>query len=117
MTKIRDGVYFTAGWSKFAVDHGLVDGEFLTFVYDGHRTFEVSVFGRLGCKETRAVAETIELSGSSSDSEEDEEPSMDVDDDTSLHEDEEISQSLYPFDDAETESDAAAGVIVFFQSI
>ncbi|XP_010413387.1 PREDICTED: B3 domain-containing protein REM20-like isoform X2 [Camelina sativa] len=109
MKKIRDGAYFTAGWSKFAQDHELVDGEFLTFVYDGNRTFEVSVFGRLGCKETRAEAETLELSGSSSDdSEEDEEPSMDVDYDISLGEDEEISQSLYPFEDEETESDAAA---------
>ncbi|XP_010518202.1 PREDICTED: B3 domain-containing protein REM20-like isoform X2 [Camelina sativa] len=78
MKKIRDGVYFTAGWSKFAQDHELVDGEYLTFVYDGNRTFEVSVFGRFDCKETRAEAETLELSGSSSDSEEDEEPSLDV---------------------------------------
>ncbi|XP_010426969.1 PREDICTED: B3 domain-containing protein REM20-like [Camelina sativa] len=109
MTKIRDGASFTDGWSKFARDHELVDGEFLTFVYDGNRTFEVSVFGRLGCKETRAEAETIEVSGSSSDSEEDEEePSTDVDYDLSLGEDEEISQSLYPLEEEETESDAAA---------
>ncbi|KAL0798455.1 hypothetical protein Bca101_053630 [Brassica carinata] len=42
--KIGDYAYFTSGWSKFAEDHKLKDGEFLTFVYDGSHTFEVSVF-------------------------------------------------------------------------
>ncbi|KAF3573515.1 hypothetical protein F2Q69_00061748 [Brassica cretica] len=66
-------------------DHELKDGEFLTFVYDGHPTFEVSVFGHSRCKETRAVVETVELS--------------DSDD-----EEEEVSQSIYPVDSNQTVS-------------
>ncbi|KAL1195812.1 B3 domain-containing protein REM20 [Cardamine amara subsp. amara] len=120
LTKKRDCVYFTKGWSKFAEDHELKDGEFLTFVYDGKRNFEVSVYGRWGCKETRAEAETIELpdsdsesgsesepeslSESESESEEDEEA---FDDDPSFGENEEISQSIYPLDSEETDTEAA----------
>ncbi|XP_006401912.2 B3 domain-containing protein REM20 isoform X2 [Eutrema salsugineum] len=54
-SRIRERAYITAGWSKFAEEHELKDGEYLTFVYDGECTFEVSVYGRWGCKETRAV--------------------------------------------------------------
>ncbi|CAH8268473.1 unnamed protein product [Arabidopsis lyrata] len=79
----------------------------MTFVYDGHRTFEVSVFERFGFKETRAEIQAIQLSDSHSDSVvEEEEDSSDVDD-GSCGEDEEISQSLYPIDDEETKTDAA----------
>ncbi|KAL0714307.1 hypothetical protein Bca4012_021286 [Brassica carinata] len=111
-TKIRDCAFFTSGWSKFAEDHELKDGEFLTFVYDGHHTFEVSVFGHSGCKETRAVVETVEISDDSdeneeedssmnddSDEEEDTYPSFNADDDDCLFvEVEEVSQSIYPVD-------------------
>ena len=69
--KIGDYEYFTSGWSKFAEDHKLKDGEFLTFVYDGSHTFEVSVFGLSGCKEIGAVVETVNLSDANSDEEED----------------------------------------------
>lgn len=83
-TKIRDCAYFTSGWSKFAEEHELKDGEFLTFVYDGHHTFEVSVYGHCGCKETRAVVETVEVSDDDSDgSEEEEDSSADDDSDVS----------------------------------
>lgn len=83
-TKIRECAYFTSGWSKFAEEHELKDGEFLTFVYDGHHTFEVSVYGHCGCKETRAVVETVEVSDDDSDgSEEEEDSSADDDSDVS----------------------------------
>ncbi|ESQ39550.1 hypothetical protein EUTSA_v10000999mg [Eutrema salsugineum] len=68
--KIRQRAYFTAGWSKFAEDHDLKNGEFLTFVYDGYNTFEVSVYNRWGSKETRAVKETVEISDTESEEEE-----------------------------------------------
>ncbi|VVB05997.1 unnamed protein product [Arabis nemorensis] len=88
LSKIREGAYFTTGWSKFAEEHNLQSGEFLTFVYDGHRTFEVSIFGRSCCKETRAVAEMVELS----ESEEVEEISMDdADDALAFSDDQEMS--------------------------
>uniref|UniRef100_A0A1J3HF64 B3 domain-containing protein REM20 n=1 Tax=Noccaea caerulescens TaxID=107243 RepID=A0A1J3HF64_NOCCA len=106
LTKIRRQAYLTAGWSKFAEEHELEDGEFLTFVYDGSRTFEVSVYGRMGCKVTRAVAvPTIELIDSDSESHEEEEE--DDDDDSSFHENEEISQSVYTLDSEETEAEDA----------
>lgn len=62
------------------MDHDLKSGEYLTFVYDGNHTFEVTVYGCLGSKETRAVAQMVELSDSDSE-EEDQETAMDVDDD------------------------------------
>ncbi|KAG7581606.1 DNA-binding pseudobarrel domain superfamily [Arabidopsis suecica] len=114
MKKISGAVCFTTGWSKFAKDQELKNGEFMTFVYDGHRTFEVSVFERFGFKETRAEIQAIQLSDSHSDSVvEDEEDSSDVDDDDddgSCGEDEESSQSLYPIDDEETKTDAAGNL-------
>ncbi|CAN6904168.1 unnamed protein product [Brassica oleracea] len=78
-------------------DHELKDGEFLTFVYDGHPTFEVSVFGHSRCKETRAVVETVELSDS--DDEEEEDSSVEADGEV-----EEVSQSIYPVDSNQTVS-------------
>ena len=96
-TAIRDCAYFTSGWSKFAEDHELKDGVFLTFVYDGHPTFEVSVFGHSRCKETRAVVETVELSDS--DDEEEEDSSVEADGEV-----EEVSQSIYPVDSNQTVS-------------
>ncbi|CAH2064241.1 unnamed protein product [Thlaspi arvense] len=119
MKRIRQCAYFTSGWSKFAADHDLQDGEFLTFVYDGHRTFEVSVYARDGCKEIRAAVETVELSDADSSSEEDEEdPSVDgggditigeeeEEDPSLVGEDEEASQRIYAVDSEESESDAA----------
>ncbi|CAN8288744.1 unnamed protein product [Cochlearia groenlandica] len=62
MKIIRERVFFTEGWSNFAEDHSLVDGEYLTFVYDSHHTFEVSVYDRSTCKETRAVEEEEDTS-------------------------------------------------------
>ncbi|CAF2047220.1 B3 domain-containing protein REM20 [Brassica rapa] len=100
-TTIRDCAYFTSGWSKFAEDHELKDGEFLTFVYDGHHTFEVSVFGHGRCKETRAVVETVDLSDSG---EEEEEEDSSVEDDGEV---EKVSQSIYPVDSNQTVSDDA----------
>ncbi|CAN7015971.1 hypothetical protein IGI04_013818 [Brassica rapa subsp. trilocularis] len=110
--KIRGGAYFTSGWSKFAEDHELKHGEFLTFVYDGSHTFEVSVFGRSECKEIRAVVETVNLSDANSDEEEEEEDSSVVaadsneGDDPSFHagEDDEVSQSINPVDSDDTVS-------------
>ncbi|XP_013603807.1 PREDICTED: B3 domain-containing protein REM20-like [Brassica oleracea var. oleracea] len=96
-TTIRDCAYFSSGWSKFAEDHELKDGEFLTFVYDGHPTFEVRVFGHSRCKETRAVVETVELSDS--DDEEEEDSSVEADGEV-----EEVSQSIYPVDSNQTVS-------------
>ncbi|CAA7046288.1 unnamed protein product [Microthlaspi erraticum] len=129
-TKVRRQAYFTAGWSKFAEDHELTDGEFLTFVYDGSRTFEVSVYNRMGCKVTRALAvPTIELTDSDSEShevvveeveeeeeeaeheeeeeEEDASAEEEDDDDSSFNENDEISQSVYTVDSEETEADDA----------
>ena len=109
--KTRDCAYFTSGWSKFAEDHELKDGEFLTFVYDGSHTFEVSVFGRSECKEIRAVVETVNLSDANSDEEEEEDSSVvaadsNEGDDPSFHagEDDEVSQSINPVDSDDTVS-------------
>ncbi|CAH2071910.1 unnamed protein product, partial [Thlaspi arvense] len=56
----EEELYFEQGWPKFVKDNSLIDGDFLTFVYDGDRTFEVSIYGLTGCKEIRAVAEVEE---------------------------------------------------------
>lgn len=136
LTKIRRQAYLTAGWSRFAEEHELENGEFLTFVYDGSRTFEVSVYGRMGCKVTRAVAvPTIELVDSDSESheeveeeEEEEQAEADHDDeeeeeddvsteddgDSSFHENEERSQSVYTLDSEETEAEDACEFTFLF---
>ncbi|CAN8279108.1 unnamed protein product [Cochlearia groenlandica] len=113
MKSIQERAFFTDGWSTFAEDHSLVDGEFLTFVYDGHRTFEVSVFGRFGCKETRAAVPVIELSDSveeeEGEEEEEEDTSMNVVDcdNSNVAEDEEISQSIFTVGSKEPETENA----------
>ncbi|CAH2064236.1 unnamed protein product [Thlaspi arvense] len=122
MKRIRQCVYFTSGWSKFAADHDLQDGEFLTFVYDGYSTFEVSVYARDGCKEIRAAVDTVELPDADSSSEEDEEDTSvdgsdgdisiseeeeEEEDPSLVGEDEEASQRIYTVDSEESESDAA----------
>uniref|UniRef100_A0A1J3H0F4 B3 domain-containing protein n=1 Tax=Noccaea caerulescens TaxID=107243 RepID=A0A1J3H0F4_NOCCA len=56
MKEMQDEVHFTQGWSKFVEDNSLVDGDFMTFVYNGDCIFEVSVYdGRTACKVIRAV--------------------------------------------------------------
>ena len=121
--KIRDCAYFTSGWSKFAEDHELKDGEFLTFAYDGSHTFEVSVFGRSGCKEIRAEVETVEFSDANSDKEEEEDSSVvadsneeedEGDDDSSFiaGEDDEVSQSLSHVDSDDTVSNAEGEIVL-----
>ncbi|KAG7576236.1 B3 DNA binding domain [Arabidopsis thaliana x Arabidopsis arenosa] len=62
MTSRREQVYFEQGWGNFVADNELKDGEFLTFVFDGHRSYEVSIYGRGDCKETRAVIQVEEIS-------------------------------------------------------
>ncbi|ESQ53679.1 hypothetical protein EUTSA_v10026054mg [Eutrema salsugineum] len=57
MKRKQDEVYFEQGWVKFVEDNSLSDGDFLTFVYNGDRIFEVSIYGPDGCKEVRAVTE------------------------------------------------------------
>ncbi|CAN7108960.1 unnamed protein product [Brassica rapa subsp. narinosa] len=62
MIKRRDEVYFGQGWSKFVEDNGLRDGDVLTFVYDGSRSFTVDIYGgSRACKEVRAVAQVISV--------------------------------------------------------
>ncbi|KAJ4913387.1 B3 domain-containing protein REM21 [Raphanus sativus] len=62
MFKRRDEVYFGQGWSKFVEDNRLSDGDVMTFVYDGSRSFTVSIFGgSRGCAEVRAVAQVISV--------------------------------------------------------
>ncbi|KAJ0235374.1 B3 DNA binding domain-containing protein [Hirschfeldia incana] len=56
----EEEVYFEQGWPKFVKDNDLVDGDFLTFVYNGDNVFEVSIYGLDGCKQARAVAEVDE---------------------------------------------------------
>ncbi|KAL0687438.1 hypothetical protein Bca4012_087115 [Brassica carinata] len=52
MVKRRDEVYFGQGWSKFVEDNRLRDGDVLTFVYDGSRSFTVDIYGgSRACKE------------------------------------------------------------------
>ncbi|KAF8053625.1 hypothetical protein N665_1390s0009 [Sinapis alba] len=53
----EEEVYFEQGWPKFVKDNALVDGDFMTFVYNGDNVFEVSIYGLDGCKQARAVAE------------------------------------------------------------
>ncbi|KFK34581.1 hypothetical protein AALP_AA5G164400 [Arabis alpina] len=107
MNKVREGAYFTTGWSKFAEEHNLKSGEFLTFVYDCNRTFEVSVYGRSCCKEIRAVAQVVELSDSDSEEEEEEEDTImeETDDEVGFSDDQEINQSVYPLEEEETETE------------
>ncbi|CAN8318927.1 unnamed protein product [Cochlearia groenlandica] len=71
--KKQDEVYSGQGWSKFVVDNHLIDGDILSFVYDGDHIFEVNIYGSGGgygrgggygsggCKETRVVAEIINV--------------------------------------------------------
>ncbi|CAH2076784.1 unnamed protein product [Thlaspi arvense] len=73
--KKRNEVYFGQGWSKFVEDNSLTSGDFMTFVYNGDRIFEVSIYGADGCKEVRAVAEVEDV-------EEDSVLSLSSDDDT-----------------------------------
>ncbi|KFK30878.1 hypothetical protein AALP_AA6G037600 [Arabis alpina] len=58
--KKQEEVHFGKGWAKFVKDNSLSDGDFLTFVYNGKSVFEVSIYGRDGCKEIRAVTEVEE---------------------------------------------------------
>ncbi|XP_018455367.2 B3 domain-containing protein At4g34400 [Raphanus sativus] len=71
----EEEVYFEQGWPKFVKDNDLVDGDFMTFVYNGDNLFEVSIYGLDGCKQARAVAEEEEEDSicalSSDDTEED----------------------------------------------
>ncbi|CAH8271115.1 unnamed protein product [Arabidopsis lyrata] len=62
MKSKRDQVYFEQGWANFVAENELRDGEVLTFVFDGHRCYEVSIYTRGGCKETRAAIEVEEIS-------------------------------------------------------
>ncbi|KAL1215753.1 B3 domain-containing protein [Cardamine amara subsp. amara] len=48
----EEEVCFGQGWPKFVEDNTLSDGDFLTFVYNGDRIFEVSIYRSDGCKET-----------------------------------------------------------------
>ncbi|KAF8064713.1 hypothetical protein N665_1172s0010 [Sinapis alba] len=76
----EEEVYFEQGWPKFVKDNALVDGDFMTFVYNGDNVFEVSIYGLDGCKQARAVAEVED-----EDEEEEEEDSicaLSSDDDT-----------------------------------
>ncbi|KAL0834036.1 hypothetical protein Bca101_085925 [Brassica carinata] len=58
MVKRRDEVYFGQGWSKFVEDNRLRDGDVLTFVYDGSRSFTVDIYGgSRACKEDSTIIE------------------------------------------------------------
>ncbi|CAG7886776.1 unnamed protein product [Brassica rapa] len=71
MVKRRDEVYFGQGWSKFVEDNGLRDGDVLTFVYDGSRSFTVDIYGgSRACKEVRAVALVISVDDDDDDDDE-----------------------------------------------
>ncbi|KFK30083.1 hypothetical protein AALP_AA7G214300 [Arabis alpina] len=61
MAKRDGGICFGQGWSKFVEDNLLKSGDLLTFVYDGKRVFEVSIFGAGGTKEKRAIAEVVDI--------------------------------------------------------
>ncbi|ESQ37943.1 hypothetical protein EUTSA_v10028696mg [Eutrema salsugineum] len=56
----EEEVCFEQGWPEFVKDNSLIDGDFLTFVYNGDSVFEVSIYGLHGCKENRAVTEVEE---------------------------------------------------------
>ncbi|KAL0887938.1 hypothetical protein Bca101_011921 [Brassica carinata] len=101
-TKIRDCAFFTSGWSKFAEDHELKDGEFLTFVYDGHHTFEGRFLMMIRMKKKKKILPSMD---DDSDEEEDTDPSFNADDaDCLFGEVEELSQSIYPVSSYETVS-------------
>ncbi|XP_010436894.1 PREDICTED: B3 domain-containing protein At3g06220-like [Camelina sativa] len=65
MKSRQEQVYFERGWTNFVADNDLKDGEFLSFVFDGYRRYEVSIFGHGGCKEIRAAVEVEEISDGS----------------------------------------------------
>ncbi|AAF30315.1 hypothetical protein [Arabidopsis thaliana] len=65
MMSKREQVYLARGWENFVADNELKDGEFLTFVFDGYKSYEVSIYGRGSCKETRAVVHVEEISDES----------------------------------------------------
>ena len=76
MIKRRNEVYFGQGWSKFVEDNRLRDGDVLTFVYDGSRSFTVDIYGgSRACKEVRAVAQVISVDDDDDDDKEDTNPS------------------------------------------
>ncbi|KAG2282421.1 hypothetical protein Bca52824_053641 [Brassica carinata] len=62
----EEEVYLEQGWPKFVKDNALVDGDFMTFVYNGDNIFEVSIYGLDGCKQARAMAEEEEEEGKDS---------------------------------------------------
>ncbi|RID75590.1 hypothetical protein BRARA_B02627 [Brassica rapa] len=64
----EEEVYLEQGWPKFVKDNALVDGDFMTFVYNGDNIFEVSIYGLDGCKQARAMAEEEEEEGEGEDS-------------------------------------------------
>ncbi|XP_010414513.1 PREDICTED: B3 domain-containing protein At3g06220-like isoform X2 [Camelina sativa] len=62
MKSRQEQVYFERGWANFVADNDIKDGEFLIFVFDGYRRYEVSIFAHGGCKEIRAAVEVEEIS-------------------------------------------------------
>ncbi|CAN8327502.1 unnamed protein product [Cochlearia groenlandica] len=65
MKQKQEEVFFGQGWSKFVKDNSISDCDFMTFVYNGDRIFEVSIYSQNGCKEHRAVTYGKEVSISS----------------------------------------------------
>ncbi|KAF3328455.1 B3 domain-containing protein [Carex littledalei] len=50
LEKTTTGVFFNAGWSKFARDHSLMEHELLIFRYNGCMSFTVVIFDKTACE-------------------------------------------------------------------
>ncbi|KAH7660904.1 B3 DNA binding domain-containing protein [Dioscorea alata] len=64
--KLDGSLFFRGGWESFAEAHSITDGDFVVFVFDGDRGFDVTVYGKNGCeKELPAPVKSEEVVGCS----------------------------------------------------
>lgn len=48
--KLDGSLFFRGGWESFAEAHSITDGDFIIFIFDGDRGFDVMVYGKTGYK-------------------------------------------------------------------
>lgn len=58
LEKVERDVLIKNGWQEFVRDHSVALGDFLVFSYNGNALFDVSIFGRSGCRKDE-ISDTI----------------------------------------------------------
>ncbi|XP_057974176.1 putative B3 domain-containing protein Os03g0621600 [Malania oleifera] len=56
--KDENGLFFRRGWQDFAEAHGLENGDFLVFLYDGKAHFDIKAYGTNCCEKEIVLAES-----------------------------------------------------------